>query len=244
MADPIVASSIRHIPHLAAFDQVAAERFANLDTSPVLVYSVATVPAAVLLYLAQQFDLMGPGGWDLATTEDARRELIRGAIELHRRKGTVWAVKESIRRIGYPDVTIIEHVSLDGVLYDGQYTYDGSQNYGGGFWADFRVKITVPDSAPLSNTDRAKIVAMVNEYKNVRSRLVDVTFVLVFGETVAILEDFSINQDPLGTPDFMTGGLYYDGGGTYNGAANYDKGSDPMELKIYQNSVLISTETL
>lgn len=239
----ILASSIAHVPHLAAIDEAAEARLAALDITPVLVYSISTVPAAALLLLAQQFDLMGPGGWDLAVTELDKRNLIRGAVELHRRKGTVWAVKESIRRVGYTDVEIVEHVSLDGVLYNGVYTYNGTQNYGGGFWADFRVKITVPDSLPLSAQDRAKIVAMVTEYKNVRSRLVDVTFVLLLDDTVTPVEEFVLNQDPLGTPDFMTAGAYYDGGATFNGANNYDKGYDPLELKIYQNGILISTET-
>lgn len=244
MADNILPSSIAHVRHLAAVDEAAGLRFDGIDTTPLLVYSIATVPAAVLLTLAQQFDLMGPGGWDLATTEEAQRDLIRGAIELHRRKGTVWAVKESIRRVGFSDVTLVEHVSLDGVLYNGVYTYNGTQNYGGGFWADFRVKITVPDAIPLGTNDRAKVVAMVEEYKNVRSRLVDITFVLLFTDQVALDEDFVLGQDPVGTPDFMTAGAYYDGGTTYNGTQMHDKGNDPLELKIYQNSILISTETI
>lgn len=242
--DSIVPGTIAQVRHLAAVDEAAGLRFEGIDTTPLLVYSIDTVPADALLALAQQFDMMGPGGWDLATTEAARRDLIRGAIELHRRKGTIWALKESIRRVGFANVDIVEHVSLDGVLYNAVYTYNGSQTYGGGFWADFRVKITVPDTITLGTTDRAKVVAMVEEYKNVRSRLVDITFVVVFEEMPAVDEDFVLLQDPLGTPDFMTAGAYYDGGATYNGAAIHNKGNDTLELKIYISGTLVSTEII
>lgn len=245
MADKLVASSIRHIQHLAAFDLASGTRLDGIDITPVLVYNINTVPVAVLLYLAEQFDVMGAGGWDLADTELAKRTLIKGAIELHRRKGTPWAVKEAIRRVGYQDVTIIEHVSLDSVNYDGVYNYDGTQTYGGGFWADFRIKIFVPDAKPLGAIDRARIAVMVEEYKNVRSRLVDITFALTFADTAVVSDDtFDLYADPLNSPDYMTAGLYFNGLGTYNGASNYDKGADPLELKIYQNGDLISTEIL
>jgi phage tail P2-like protein len=241
--DSIVAPVIGHIRHLAAVDEAAAQRF-DFDTTPLLVYSIDTVPVAVLLTLAQQFDMMGAGGWDLAVTEDDKRKLIKGAIELHRRKGTVWAVKESIRRVGFPDVAIIEHVSLNSVLYNGEYEYNGTQTYGGGFWADFRVKITVADGIPLAASDRAKVVAMVEEYKNVRSRLVDITFVLLFTEQAAPAEELVVGQDPTSEPDYLTAGLYYNGDGSYNGANQHNKGHDPLELNIYQNEILISTETI
>lgn len=240
----ILPSSIAHVKHLAAVDTAAELRFDGIDFTPLLVYNLSTVPAAALLLLAEQFDLMGPGGWDLAVTEENKRGLIRGAIELHRRKGTVWAVKESIRRVGFSDVSLVEHVSLGGVFYNGVYTYNGTQTYGGGFWADFRIKITVPDTVGLSSTDRAKISAMVEEYKNVRSRLVDITFVLLLEETVVTNEDLIIAQDPVGSPDYMTAGLYYNGVGLYNGAETHNKGNDRMVLKIYQSGTLISTETI
>lgn len=245
MADNILASGIAHLQHLAAFDEVAAFRLGeNFDVTPLLIYSIDTVPEDALIFLAQQFNVMGPGGWALATTVPERRELIKRAIELHRYKGTVWSVKEAVKKVGYPDVQIIEHVSVDGVNYDGVYLYDGVQNYGGGFWADFRVKIPVPDDKPLGATDRQRIVEMVLEYKNVRSRLIDVTFVITFADNAQPGETFDIYQDPLNAPDYMTAGLYYDGSDTYSGAGVYDKGNDPLELQIFQNGDLISTEVL
>lgn len=240
--DNILASAVARVPHIAALDELFASRLEALDLTPLLVYSIQTVPAAVLMDLARQFDLMGPGGWDLAVTEADKRALIQGAIELHKRKGTPWAVKESIKRVGYTDVQLIEHVSSGSVLYNGVYTYNASQTYGGGFWADFRAKITVPDSVPLSVTDRAKIAAMIEEYKNVRSRLVDITFGLVFTENPAYTDELEVAQDPVGDPEYLTPGAYYNGAVLYAGAVNYNKGQDPCTLKIYQNGILITTE--
>lgn len=245
MADNILASAISHIPHLSAFDEVAAFRLGdNFDVTPMLVYSIDTVPAGVLIFLAQQFDLMGAAGWALAETEAEQRALIKSAIELHRFKGTVWSVKEAVKRVGYPNVEIVEHVSVDGVNYDGQYLYDDTQTYGGGFWADFRVKIVVPDNKALGPYDKARIVQMVLEYKNVRSRLIDVTFVLTFADTLAPDDTLDFYQDPLSDPDAMTPGIYYSGASLYDGAQVHNKGNDPLTLLIYQNGDLLSTETI
>ena len=240
----ILASSISHVPHLAAFDELWFTRLEGIDLTPVLAYSISTVPASVLFLLAQQFDVTGPGGWDLALTDPDKRKLIAGAIELHRYKGTPFAVKESLKRVGFADVKLIEHVSLGSVLYNGVYTHNGSQTYGGGFWADFRVEITVPDSVPLSVSDVDKIKLMVNSYKNVRSRLVDITFALLFEEMPVITEESSEGIDATSVPDYATFGAYYDGSYLYDGGQTHNKGADTMELKIFENGILISTENI
>lgn len=177
-----IASGISQIPHLAAFDDMAKARFDNLDVSALLVYVIDTVPEPALYYLASQFDVLGWKGWNLAQAVADRRALIKKAIELHRYKGTVWAIKQAVQSVGFNDCKVIEHVGLD---YDGAITYDGTSAYSGGHWANFRVKIGLADTITVDADLLDLTVRLVLEYKNVRSTLIDITFVSNFTDTVS-----------------------------------------------------------
>ncbi len=64
--------------------------------------------------------------------------LIKAAIELHRYKGTPWAIREIVRRLGFGEVRIIE--GLNGQTYDGSINYNGSHVYGASsYWAHYRI---------------------------------------------------------------------------------------------------------
>ncbi|WP_322080226.1 phage tail protein I [Burkholderia cenocepacia] len=114
------------------------ERLDNVDLSPLLVYLIDGVAPSALPFLADQFSVMGEDGWNLAESDDAKRALIKGAIELHRYKGTPWAVREVIRRLGLGEVELVEGISR--VHYDGKRRYNGWMVHGDlGLWAVYRV---------------------------------------------------------------------------------------------------------
>ena len=88
--------------------------------------------------LAESRSILGADGYWLAESDDARRKLIKGAYELHRYKGTPWAIREIVRRLGFGEVQIIE--GLTGQTYDGSINYNGSHVYGAGsYWAHYRI---------------------------------------------------------------------------------------------------------
>ena len=58
--------------------------------------------------LAESRSILGTDGYWLAESDDARRKLIKGAYELHRYKGTPWAIREIVRRLGFGEVQILE----------------------------------------------------------------------------------------------------------------------------------------
>ncbi len=138
MAKTILASGIADKKHLAAFDQLAAERFAALGAE--MVYLVDLVNVAALPALAAQFDVLGYKGWALTNTEPERRALLKQAIELHRYKGTPWAVKEAIKRVGFGEVKIVEGGAMlhDGtiLLRNGEYRRGAGAN-----WATFPISL-------------------------------------------------------------------------------------------------------
>ncbi|AOJ06395.1 phage tail protein I [Burkholderia mayonis] len=137
MADALLPPPLAKDRRFAALAQLAA-RLDNIDLSPILVYLIDGVDASALPYLAEQFSVMGEDGWSLAESDDARRALIKGAIELHRYKGTPWAVREVIRRLGFGEVELVENIAR--VSYDGKRRYNGWMVHGDpGLWAVYRV---------------------------------------------------------------------------------------------------------
>ncbi|MBI4691687.1 MAG: phage tail protein I, partial [Nitrospirae bacterium] len=61
-----------------------------------LVYLIDEVSADVLPFLAWQFHVEG---WELSGTESEKRTLIKNSIELHRYKGTPWAIENALKSI-------------------------------------------------------------------------------------------------------------------------------------------------
>lgn len=63
---------------------------------------------ALLTQLAWQFHVMGVEGWDYAAGTEQRRALVENAIELHRYKGTPWAVRMALASAMNLDAAIEE----------------------------------------------------------------------------------------------------------------------------------------
>lgn len=119
-----------------------AERWDELDLSALMVYLVDIVDSSALDALAEQFSLK-EDGWVLAESEDARRAMIKTAIEMHRYKGTPWAIRAVIRSLGFGEVELIEHIGR--LNYDGERRYNNLFVYGDASkWAVYRVLLQQP----------------------------------------------------------------------------------------------------
>lgn len=224
----IVATGIAYAKHLTAFDDMAKQRIDGIDLTPLMMYVIDTTDVDALPFLAEQFHVLGWEGWALAVTEQDRRNLIKRAIELHKFKGTPWSIKNALKAVGFGAVTISEGVGFD---YNGEQTFDGTNNYQGGHWANFRVKVEVPDDRPMTEGDLTTILAMILEYKNVRSHLVDVSYIVYLQDEITNEDelDFLVGDE---TSDTMTFALNYDAAGNYNGSFDYDQSNDPGSITI------------
>ncbi|EBH9040077.1 TPA: phage tail protein I [Salmonella enterica] len=130
---------------------IAAERFAQLDMTTLLVYLVDVVDASALPSLAEQFHVQGLEGWLFASDEQEKRELIKQAIELHKYKGTVWAVRR-----------VLEILSLPGAITE-WFEYGGKAYF-------FKVDIELVNQGMDENLFN-NLVGLIHQYKNVRSKL-------------------------------------------------------------------------
>lgn len=123
----------------------------TLDLNSMLVYLVDLVKPALLPVLADQFSLLDEAAWLLAESEEARRNLIKNSAELHRFKGTPWAIREVIRLLGFGEVTIQE--GLNNQIRNGAITRNGTHVHGDpSAWPLYRVflqKAITNDQAAL-----------------------------------------------------------------------------------------------
>ncbi|EAA5989678.1 phage tail protein I [Salmonella enterica subsp. enterica serovar Derby] len=130
---------------------IAAERFAQIDLTALLVYLVDIVDVSALPSLAEQFHVQGLEGWLFAANEQEKRELIKQAIELHKYKGTPWAVRR-----------VLEILSLPGTISE-WFEYGGKAYF-------FKVEIELINQGMDENLFN-NLVDLIHEYKNVRSKL-------------------------------------------------------------------------
>lgn len=152
------------------------DRWDAIDLLPLLPNRVESAPSRLLYALAWQFGVTGVAGWDLADTDDKRRDLIRRSIELHRRKGTPWAIREALRAVGFPDAQVVEGYGRN--QFDGAHLYDGDITYSAeAVWANFAVMPGAPaDGRPVDPARRALLQAVVENWKNARSRLLEMRY--------------------------------------------------------------------
>lgn len=246
MSNKPYASALNKAPHLLHIVDVINTRMDLLDmqVQENRVYLIDEVRASALYFLAQQFNVLGYKGWILAEGEQERRDLIKRAIELHRYKGTPWAVKESIRSLGFNDVTLIERVGLITNYYNGAIIHNGAEVYGGedtGEWATFSVIINGSNwSQAIDGNYVTALLALIDEYKNVRSHLIDVILRLDFEDSMDMLDDDSMGND-VELEDELDMTLNYDGTATYSGVYDHDLTSDSLSLDIEAPTTTVIT---
>ncbi|WP_333656293.1 phage tail protein I, partial [Dissulfurispira sp.] len=119
------------------------------ELDKLLVYLIDDVPASILPYLAWQFHVEG---YDLTKTDTEKRSLIKKSLELHRYKGTPWAVENAISTLGFPS-EVIEWF-----------------RYGGNSYR-FKVSVDISKNRGIDEQLISQIEKLIHQYKNVRSWL-------------------------------------------------------------------------
>ncbi|MGH8350007.1 MAG: phage tail protein [Pseudomonas sp.] len=147
------------------------EALDDLDLNAMLVYLVDLVKAPLLPILADQFSLLDEAVWLLAESEDAKRNLIKNSAELHRYKGTPWAIREIIRLLGFGEVILQE--GLNNQVHNGTILRDGSHVHGDpSAWALYRVFL----QRPISNDQAALLRRLLLSVAPARCRLVSLDY--------------------------------------------------------------------
>jgi phage tail P2-like protein len=133
------------------FDEICEERFAGLDLNCLLVTIIDNVPSDALPHLAEQYHVTGNEGWLQCRNDDEKRDLIKRAIEVHRYKGTKYALTK-----------IFDMFGIEGNIHEWFETNDEPFTFSVDL--DFISK-------GLDYELISKLEDLINEYKNVRSHL-------------------------------------------------------------------------
>ena len=136
--------------NLKVFDQICEERFSALDLNVLTIYNIDNLPSDVLPHLAEQYHITGNEGWKFCKNEQEKRELIKNAIKLHKYRGTKYAILKAL------EVINIKANLLEWFEYGGE---------------PFRFKISLDMSSSYDSELELQIFDLINENKNVRSWL-------------------------------------------------------------------------
>lgn len=114
-------------------------------------WNPATCPAALLPWLAWSLSV---DDWEVEWTDERKREVIAASIAIHRRKGTVWAIRRALQVAGLGDATLIERYGVK--FHDAAHHYDGTITYDlPDHWAEYRVILSRPISIAQAQKARA-----------------------------------------------------------------------------------------
>lgn len=108
-----------------------------------------TCPLPMLPWLAWAWSV---DEWDPAWTESQQRAMVGASIQLHKKKGTAWAVREALLRSGLESVRVSEKPA------------DAAH------WSHFDVDVAVVDR-PLTEQSITRAAALIEENKAQRSVL-------------------------------------------------------------------------
>lgn len=97
--------------------------------------------------------------WDTEWAESTKREVIAASADVHRRKGSIGAVRRALNAAGYGDAEIVERHGWD--FYNGAAAHDGSLKYEElDHWAEYRVRLDRPISQRQADQVRKLLEAV------------------------------------------------------------------------------------
>ena len=160
------------LPPNATAQEIALEgATARLNAVPVAlrdVWNPDTCPAEMLPWLAWAF---GVDEWDASWSDDAKRNTIRDAVSIQRRKGSVWSIKRAIAAAGFGDSQLIEGNSNN--FYNGTPKHNGLITHGDPTeWARYRFVLT----RPISNDQASQVRRLLDSTAPVRCHLIEMIF--------------------------------------------------------------------
>jgi phage tail P2-like protein len=141
--------NLREDKNVQAFAEILDRVFSELteeDLQKLFVYAIDSQPESVINWLAWQFHVEG---YELAQSLEEKRNLVKNAIELHRYKGTRYAIER-----------VLEALNLQGEVKE-WFEYDGEPYR-------FKVDLGIQDRE-ITPELRDKLKKLVEEYKNERS---------------------------------------------------------------------------
>lgn len=154
-------------PNSTGMERGAAGACSRLSAVPVpvdLLWRPQDCPASHLPWLAWALSV---DEWDDAWPEHTKRDVVQKSIDLHRRKGTPWAVRNALVAMGYNHVEILEGSTY---RFDATYSYDGAITYGEDL-GPYEFDVLLNAGSIPTTEEQVEIERRIGYYKNARSHL-------------------------------------------------------------------------
>ena len=146
MADTLYPPNVRDA-RTDAFAACIASAIRGVSLAPLLVYLIDDVDASALPHLAEQFNVYGRSQWQLCQTDTDKRNLIKNAVPVHRKKGTPWAIQQAILAVGFDAVDVVTRTPT---------------------WTDIQVYVR---GRPITANDASLIKDVIDEFAPARCTL-------------------------------------------------------------------------
>jgi|GEM_PF-360159 len=132
-------NDISLLPHNSTAVERALEgpsqKYAGLPLLARDLWNPQTCPADFLPWLAWTLSV---DEWDGGWSDDQKRGVVAASVDVHRHKGTLWAMRRALAAAGYAQAEIIEQFGL--TKFDSSVPFDGVTYYSGpDHWAEYRV---------------------------------------------------------------------------------------------------------
>lgn len=164
---------------------------ASMQHTPEVIKTLADSQRCPVEFLPWLAWAMSVDEWQDDWPEARKRAAVRSAVELHRKKGTPWAVLRALAVHGFDDCEIIEYANFlqdwqasGGKYLDGSWQLNGqalSPNVPGArdvvrsaalnHWAQYAIRVNSAD-VPWNRAQQQRLAAVARRYAPARSHLV------------------------------------------------------------------------
>lgn len=161
--------------NLKTFNEICEKRFSEIDINCLLVIIIDNLPSDALPHLAEQYHITGNEGWLQCQSDSGKRALIKKAIELHRYKGTKYAL-----------INVLKSLNINGDIKE-WFEYGGDPFH-------FKIDIFLQNYA-YNEKVFENLKKMIEEYKNVRSVLEEISIESQFDSPIEFLSYTNVENE-------------------------------------------------
>lgn len=136
-----------------------SQRIEGLNHHQIMTTLVDLLGDEFIPLLAEKWSVTGYDGEFITETHHSKRLLIQGAVELHRKKGTPWAIREVLRKLGFGEIEIDEGLKARTYEHSVVSAIPQSEK-----WAHYAVRL----SKPITNEQAANVRKVLRNFAPAR----------------------------------------------------------------------------
>lgn len=139
-----------------------SNQMSELDNSKIMTNLVDLLDDHFIELLAEKWSVTGFDGLLMADSQQSKRALIQGAIDLHRHKGTPHSIRQVLRKLGFGEVEIDEGLKARTYEHSLVSAIPLSER-----WAYYAIRL----SQPITNEQATNVRKILRQFTPARCHL-------------------------------------------------------------------------